>query len=151
MNVPLSSLRIVRVVARVGSGVGELGGVTGEAAAGGTLANGESHAAVMTSRTSRAVKRGITPTPFVTVEFAKPPHSVDENLAMLYLARGAGQRSTDCEVCGDWCASAWGRTPVAVTAVSAEAKKVRARKMIRELRSLGYRVEVLPAASSSRA
>jgi hypothetical protein len=33
-------------------------------------------------------------------------------------------------------------------AVSAEAKKVRARKMIRELRSLGYRVE-LPAAPSS--
>ena len=31
-------------------------------------------------------------------------------------------------------------------AVSAEAKKVRARKMIRELRSLGYRVELLPAA-----
>jgi hypothetical protein len=51
------------VVARVGSGVGELGGVTGvtgEAAVGGTLANGESHAAVMTSRTSSAVKRGIT-------------------------------------------------------------------------------------------
>src|SRR5438132_1952741 len=36
-------------------------------------------------------------------------------------------------------------------AVSAEAKKVRARKMIRELRSLGYSVELLPAASSSRA
>ena len=29
-------------------------------------------------------------------------------------------------------------------AVSAEAKKVRARKMIRELRSLGYRVELAP-------
>jgi len=36
-------------------------------------------------------------------------------------------------------------------AVSAEAKKGRARKMIRELRSLGYRVELLPAPSSSRA
>ena len=36
-------------------------------------------------------------------------------------------------------------------AVSAEAKKVRARKMIRELRSLGYRVELLPAPSSSPA
>ena len=36
-------------------------------------------------------------------------------------------------------------------AVSEEAKKVRARKMIRELRSLGYRVEPLPAPSSSRA
>ena len=33
-------------------------------------------------------------------------------------------------------------------AVSAETKKVRARKMIRELRSLGYRVELLPAPSS---
>ena len=33
-------------------------------------------------------------------------------------------------------------------AVSAEAKKVRARKMIRELRSLGYRVELLPAPCS---
>jgi hypothetical protein len=31
------------------------------------------------------------------------------------------------------------------SAVSVEAKKVRARKMIRELRSLGYRVELLPA------
>jgi hypothetical protein len=75
MNVPLSSLRIVRVVVvRVGSGVGELGGitgVTGEAAVGGILANGESHAAVMTSKANRAVKRRITPTPFVTVEFAK--------------------------------------------------------------------------------
>jgi hypothetical protein len=28
-------------------------------------------------------------------------------------------------------------------AVSAEAKKVRARKMIRELRSLGYRIELI--------
>ena len=36
-------------------------------------------------------------------------------------------------------------------AVSEEAKKVRARKMIRELRSLGYRVEPLPAPSSSPA
>jgi transposase len=36
-------------------------------------------------------------------------------------------------------------------AVSEEAKKVRARKMIRELRSLGYRVELLPAPSSSQA
>jgi transposase len=36
-------------------------------------------------------------------------------------------------------------------AVSQEAKKVRARKMIRELRSLGYRVELLPAPSSSPA
>ena len=36
-------------------------------------------------------------------------------------------------------------------AVSAEAKKVRARKMIRELRSLGYRVEPFPAPSSSPA
>jgi transposase len=36
-------------------------------------------------------------------------------------------------------------------AVSAEAKKVRARKMIRELRSLGYSVEPLPAPSSSLA
>jgi len=36
-------------------------------------------------------------------------------------------------------------------AVSVEAKKVRARKMIRELRSLGYRVELLPAPSSSPA
>jgi hypothetical protein len=36
-------------------------------------------------------------------------------------------------------------------AVSAEAKKVRARKMIRELRSLGYRVELPPASSSSPA
>jgi hypothetical protein len=35
--------------------------------------------------------------------------------------------------------------------VSAEAKKVRARKMIRELRSLGYRVEFPPAPSSSPA
>jgi hypothetical protein len=34
---------------------------------------------------------------------------------------------------------------------SAEAKKVRARKMIRELRSLGYRVELVPAPSSSPA
>jgi phage replication-related protein YjqB (UPF0714/DUF867 family) len=31
------------------------------------------------------------------------------------------------------------------------AKKVRARKMVRELRSLGYRVELLPAPSSSPA
>ena len=36
-------------------------------------------------------------------------------------------------------------------AVSAEAKKVRARKMIRELRSLGYRVELPPTPSSSPA
>jgi transposase len=36
-------------------------------------------------------------------------------------------------------------------AVSAEAKKVRARKMIRELRSLGYRVELLAAPSSTPA
>jgi transposase len=36
-------------------------------------------------------------------------------------------------------------------AVSAEAKKARARKMIRELRSLGYNVERLPAESSSPA
>jgi transposase len=36
-------------------------------------------------------------------------------------------------------------------AVSAEAKKVRARKMIRELRTLGYRVELLPAPSSNPA
>jgi 16S rRNA C967 or C1407 C5-methylase (RsmB/RsmF family) len=36
-------------------------------------------------------------------------------------------------------------------AVSEEAKKVRARKMIRELRSLGYRVELLSAPSSSPA
>jgi transposase len=36
-------------------------------------------------------------------------------------------------------------------AVSAEAKKVRARKMIRELRSLGYRVELLPAPSNNTA
>jgi hypothetical protein len=36
-------------------------------------------------------------------------------------------------------------------AVSEEAKKVRARKMIRELRSLGYRVELLPAPSTSPA
>ena len=36
-------------------------------------------------------------------------------------------------------------------AVSEEAKKVRARKMIRELRTLGYRVELLPAPSSSPA
>src|SRR5206468_1033563 len=35
--------------------------------------------------------------------------------------------------------------------VSVEAEKVRARKMIRELRSLGYRVELLPAASSNPA
>jgi hypothetical protein len=33
-------------------------------------------------------------------------------------------------------------------AVSVEAKKVRARKMIRELRSLGYKVELLPPAGS---
>jgi hypothetical protein len=31
------------------------------------------------------------------------------------------------------------------------AVKVRARKMIRELRSLGYRVELLPAQSSNQA
>ena len=45
------------------------------------------------------------------------------------------------------CASAYGieeRGP----AVSAEAKKVRARKMIRELRSLGYHVELSTAPSS---
>ncbi len=36
-------------------------------------------------------------------------------------------------------------------AVSEEAKKVRARKMIRELRSLGYRVELLPAPASDPA
>jgi hypothetical protein len=36
-------------------------------------------------------------------------------------------------------------------AVSAEAKKVRARKMIRELRSLGYRVELSAAPSGSPA
>ncbi len=36
-------------------------------------------------------------------------------------------------------------------AVSAEAKKVRARKMICELRSLGYSVELAPAPSSSLA
>ncbi len=36
-------------------------------------------------------------------------------------------------------------------AVSAEAKNVRARKMIRELRSLGYHVEPLPAPSNSPA
>jgi transposase len=36
-------------------------------------------------------------------------------------------------------------------AVSEEAKKARARKMIRELRSLGYSVELLPAESSSPA
>jgi transposase len=34
-------------------------------------------------------------------------------------------------------------------AVSEQAKKVRARKMIRELRTLGYRVELLPAPSNS--
>jgi hypothetical protein len=37
------------------------------------------------------------------------------------------------------------------TAVRVEAKKVRTRKMIRELRTLGYRVELLPAPSSSPA
>jgi hypothetical protein len=36
-------------------------------------------------------------------------------------------------------------------AVSEKAKKVRARKMIRKLRGLGYRVELLPAPSSSPA
>jgi transposase len=36
-------------------------------------------------------------------------------------------------------------------AVSEEAKKVRARKMIRELRSLGYHIELLPAPSSKPA
>jgi hypothetical protein len=36
-------------------------------------------------------------------------------------------------------------------AVSPEAKKVRARKMIRELRTLGYRVELLPPPSSTPA
>ena len=36
-------------------------------------------------------------------------------------------------------------------AVSQEAKKVRARKMIRELRTLGYRVELLPAPSNNPA
>jgi transposase len=36
-------------------------------------------------------------------------------------------------------------------AVSMEAKKVRTRKMIRELRTLGYRVELLPAPSSNPA
>ena len=36
-------------------------------------------------------------------------------------------------------------------AVSVEAKKVRARKMIRELRTLGYRVELLPAPSNNPA
>jgi hypothetical protein len=36
-------------------------------------------------------------------------------------------------------------------AVSVEAKKVRARTMIRELRSLGYRVELLSASASSPA
>ena len=36
-------------------------------------------------------------------------------------------------------------------AVSEEPKKVRARKMIRELRSLGYRIELLSPPSSSRA
>jgi len=36
-------------------------------------------------------------------------------------------------------------------AVSTEAKNVRTRKMIRELRTLGYRVERLPAASNSPA
>jgi len=36
-------------------------------------------------------------------------------------------------------------------AVSAEAKKVRTRKMIRELRTLGYRVELLPAPSKNPA
>ena len=36
-------------------------------------------------------------------------------------------------------------------AVSEEAKKVRARKMIRELRSLGYRVEPLQALSTNPA
>jgi hypothetical protein len=36
-------------------------------------------------------------------------------------------------------------------AVSAEAKKVRASKMIRELRSLGYRIELSPALSTSPA
>jgi hypothetical protein len=35
--------------------------------------------------------------------------------------------------------------------VREEAKKVRARKMIRDLRSLGYRVELLPAPSSNPA
>jgi len=34
-------------------------------------------------------------------------------------------------------------------AVGEEAKKVRARKMIRELRRLGYRVDLLPAPSSN--
>lgn len=34
-------------------------------------------------------------------------------------------------------------------AVSAEAKKLRARKMIRELRSLGYRVEPISSAPSA--
>jgi hypothetical protein len=36
-------------------------------------------------------------------------------------------------------------------AVSAETKKVRTRKMIRELRTLGYRVELLQAPSSNLA
>jgi hypothetical protein len=36
-------------------------------------------------------------------------------------------------------------------AVSVEAKKVRTRKMIRELRTLGYRVELLEARSSNPA
>jgi hypothetical protein len=35
--------------------------------------------------------------------------------------------------------------------VSAEAKKIRARKMIRELRSLGYQVEPLQAPASNPA
>jgi hypothetical protein len=42
-------------------------------------------------------------------------------------------------------------TPRARPAVSEEAKKVRARKMIRELRTLGYHVERLPAPPSSPA
>jgi transposase len=36
-------------------------------------------------------------------------------------------------------------------AVSAEAKKVRTRKMIRELRTLGYRVDLCPGPSSNPA
>jgi hypothetical protein len=36
-------------------------------------------------------------------------------------------------------------------AVSVEAKKVRTRKMIRELRNLGYRVELLQAPSTNPA
>ena len=57
----------------------------------------------------------------------------------------------DVEIDGDFHFDRHVRYEERGLAVSAAATRIRARKMIRELRSLGYRIELLPAPPSSPA